>query len=134
MNKGFTLVEIMIVVAIIAILAVIAIPSLLRAHINANEIRTKETLHALVVALESYAAQEGVYPNSEADLTTTTPPYLNEPICGKTQYGYVFSCSGWNSTGYTISAQPSPGGCNTRGSKQWVVTTGNVWTESSCTP
>jgi len=56
MRKGFTLVEIMIVVAIIALLAAIAIPNLLRARLNANDAAAKASLQALVTAIESYAA------------------------------------------------------------------------------
>jgi type IV pilus assembly protein PilA len=129
-TKSFTLVEVMIVVAIIALLAAIAIPNLLRARLNANEARAKATLHGLVIAIEGYAAQEGIYPENEANLTNLTPPYLNVPTCNRTVAGYTVNCSSMDTTGYNISATPQV--CNTTGTKTWTVTTGNIWTETGC--
>ena len=51
-NRGFTLIELMIVVAIIAIIASIAIPSLLSARSNANEKAVIATLRSIVTAQE----------------------------------------------------------------------------------
>ena len=128
--KGFTLVEIMIVVAIIALLAAIAIPNLLRARLNANEARAKASLHGLITAVESYAAQEGDYPASETNLTNLTPPYLNSPTCNQTIGGYTVNCTNFSTIGYNISASPQV--CNVTGIKTWTVTTGNIWTETDC--
>ena len=69
-SSGFTLVEIMIVVAIIALLAAIAIPNLLRAKISANDALAKATLRSISTASEAYAtSNNGNYPTAISALT-----------------------------------------------------------------
>lgn len=57
MNKGFTLVEIMIVVAIIALLAAIAVPNFLRARKRSQATRILEDLRLLDSATDQYAIE-----------------------------------------------------------------------------
>ena len=61
-ERGFTLVEIMIVVAIIALLAAIAIPNVLRGRTTANESAAIGNLRALVSSLEMARSVNNVYP------------------------------------------------------------------------
>jgi type IV pilus assembly protein PilA len=130
-RKGFTLVEIMIVVAIIALLAMIAIPNLLRARLAANDALAKSTLRTLSTAVETYAtSHSGAYPSAtqgEAALRAplADPPYLNKSYCGNTTPigGFNYTCTFGDST-YTFTATPDAVGVS--GTTAFSITTGGV--------
>ena len=68
-QKGFTLIELMIVVAIIAILAAILIPNFLHARAESQTAACEGNLKDLATALEEYAVDNGgTYPASFANL------------------------------------------------------------------
>lgn len=128
-KKGFTLVEIMIVVAIVALLAAIAIPGLLRSRINAQEATAQSTLKTIATAMESFAAANaGNYPADEAALTGANPPYMVAGIIG-THDGYVFACGSFGSA-YSCTATPVT--CNVTGTRTFTVAPGARITGAAC--
>jgi type IV pilus assembly protein PilA len=69
-QKGFSLIELLIVVAIILIIAAIAIPNLLRARIAANEASAVGSTRTIVTAEISYTNSFQTGPTTLAQLTT----------------------------------------------------------------
>jgi general secretion pathway protein G len=69
-SAGFTLVELMIVMAIIMVLAVVAVPSYIAAIRAAREAVLKEDLHVLRTAIDSFTADKQKAPQSLEDLVT----------------------------------------------------------------
>jgi len=131
-KKGFTLVEIMIVVSIIALLAAIAIPNLLAARRTANEAAAKATLRSLSTAAETYSASKsGAYPTAISspglvDFIGSAGSYcVNATGTSSSVQGYNYACT-LTSSGYTFVATPITFG--TTGSVTYTASTGGTIT------
>ncbi len=105
---GFTLVEIMIVVAIIALIAAIAIPNFLRARVNANESSAIASMRVLIGAAESFRSNQtpNTYPANLAALNAANPPYIDAVLSGGTKQGYTFTYTFQTANTYTLAAAP----------------------------
>jgi general secretion pathway protein G len=69
-NRGFTLLELMIVVAIIGVLAAILIPNFLHARAQAQSAACEGNLKMIATALEEYATDHGgLYPAASGPVT-----------------------------------------------------------------
>lgn len=73
MQKGFTLVEIMIVVAIIAILAAIAIPNFVKYRKESQEAACESTRASIVTAAENWGSKPANAQATSVDLETLAP-------------------------------------------------------------
>jgi type IV pilus assembly protein PilA len=129
-QAGFSLIELLIVVAIILIIAAIAIPSFLRSKMAANESSAVQSVRDISTALAAYSIQYGSgFSSNLANLggsgTTATPTnalLLDSVVSSGTKDGFTFiyavtgTDAQGNANAYTLNANPlNPG------------TTGNRW-------
>ncbi|MFN0195849.1 MAG: type II secretion system protein [Planctomycetaceae bacterium] len=82
-RKGFTLVELVVVILVMGIVAAVAAPKMFSAAGDARTNTTKQSLTVIRNAIQLYRAQTGVLPGeagSEADLKADLGPYLQGPF------------------------------------------------------
>ena len=91
--KGFTLIELMIVVAIIGILASVVLASLKTARTKARDTRRIADIKQIQLALELYFDANRAYPTAINVANLVTPGYIavipTDPI-GSTAYAYSY--------------------------------------------
>ena len=118
-QRGFTLLELMIVVALIMIIAAIAVPSLTGSKISANEASAVASVRAINTAEVAYQSVYGRFANSLANLggaepctkSAETACLLDQSLAGGEKAGYRFAATGGNpnggqNTSYVVGAAP----------------------------
>ena len=115
-QKGFSLIELLIVVAIILIIAAIAIPNLLRSKIAANEASAVGSMRTLNTACIAFSTSYGQFPTLLTNLgpiaangtaSSTSADLIDSVLSAGSKSGYTFA---YTATApyqtYTLTATP----------------------------
>jgi general secretion pathway protein G len=144
-KKGFTLVELMIVITVIAILATIAVVSFTRVQKQARDTKRRAEIKSLQIALQAYYTEKTSYPVSATSVVASTalavlaPTYISNLPTGplgstgsNTNYMYISDAVGYKySLCVTLEAPTASG------SVMWKADTSNSAgyeiTDAACT-
>jgi prepilin-type N-terminal cleavage/methylation domain-containing protein len=101
--RGFSLIELLIVVAIILVIAAIAIPNFLRSRLAANQSSAVASLHTLDTAEVTYSTTYGsgfsanmqclAPPSAGANASSTAAGLIDSVLASGTKSGYTFTYS-----------------------------------------
>ena len=96
-NSGFTLLEVLVVLAIVAIITAVAVPSYKNYIIKSQRLDGINSLNLMVLTQERFYNDNGMFSSSLAGLNNYLGDYLND------EYNYTVSSSDTSSS-YTITA------------------------------
>lgn len=110
-QKGFTLLELLIVIVIIFVLAIVIVPNLISGPARARDSQRKADLRTIKTALESYYTNNNSYPANLQVLAEGSSPYIKTlPTDPKTKQVYVYTTTGTPPSNYVLQATLESGG------------------------
>jgi prepilin-type N-terminal cleavage/methylation domain-containing protein len=130
MKKGFTLIELIIVVIVIGILATLAVPQYLKAVERTKGAKARHALGLIGQAEKMYRAEHDAYISiaAAADLTTNLTPYVEmADIVADTDWAYTLVAAAGPPQTFVATATRSAGPNNT---ETITMTESGVWAGS----